>query len=45
MFTMDAIKLQRWLGKDIFKRDLKLLKRLLSTANVTSGNNVTKPAD
>lgn len=45
MFTIDAMKLQRWLGKDIFKGDPKLLRKPVSTANVTSGNNVTEPAD
>lgn len=45
MFTIDAVKPQRWLGKDIFKRDLKLLKRPLATANVTSGAIVTEPVD
>lgn len=40
-FTIHTIKLQRWLGKDIFKTDLKLLKGLplVSNSNVTSGCN------
>lgn len=45
MFTIDAVKPQRWLGKDIFKRDLKLSKRPLATANVTSGAIVTESVD
>ena len=28
VFSIHTIKLQRWMGKNIFKRDLKLLKRL-----------------